>query len=316
MTTQKAQSALTFIPPHDRDLWVKMGMAVKNEFAEDGFDMWDAWSQGADSYDAKAAKSVWRSISAAGKIGIGTLFREAAANGWRDNGEHRGPLTPQEAAERQRARDERDRAADAEQRRKEAGYRAAAAAAQTTVENCELKTHYYLNSKGLPDVLGLVSDATLIVPMRDLVTNDLRGMQTIDWVPEERRWEKKMAHGMRAKGAVLRLGNQRAKETFLVEGYATGLSVEMALRRLRLNASVLICFSDSNLAHVSTLLTGAAFVIADNDASQAGEKAAIKTGLPWGMSSEVGFDANDHHQKFGLAALCKLIIDIRMREKP
>lgn len=315
MTMQKAQSALSFIPPHDRDLWVKIGMAIKNEFAEDGFDMWDGWSQGADSYNAKSAKAVWRSISAAGKIGIGTLFREAAANGWRDNGEHRGPLTPQEAAERQRARDDRDRASDAEQRRKDAGYAAAARAAQTTVENCELKTHYYLNSKGLPDVLGLVSDSTLVVPMRDLATNQLRGMQSIDWLPEVRQWEKKMAHGMRAKGAVLRLGNQRAKETFLVEGYATGLSVEMALRRLRLNASVLICFSDSNLAHVATQLTGAAFVIADNDVSLAGEKAAIKTGLPWGMSPVVGEDANDLHQRAGLAALCKLIIDIRMRKK-
>lgn len=314
MTTQKAQSALSFIPPHDRDTWVRMGMAIKNEFAEDGFDIWDAWSQGADSYDAKSAKSVWRSISAAGKLGIGTLFREAAAAGWRDNGEHRGPLTPQEAAERQRARDARDRAADLEQRRKEAGYLAAAAAAQAVIEQCELKTHYYLNSKGLPDSVGLVDESTLIVPMRDLATNQLRGMQTIDWVPGERRWEKKMAHGMRAKGAVLRLGNQRAKETFLVEGYATGLSVELALRRLRLNASVLICFSDSNLAHIAALLAGAAFVIADNDVSLAGEKAAIKTGLPWGMSPQVGEDANDYHQRAGLAALCKLIIDIRMKE--
>ena len=313
MTMQKAISALSFVPPHDRDTWVRMGMAIKSEFSEDGFDAWDAWSQGADSYDARSAKSVWRSISAAGKIGIGSLFHEAAANGWRDNGEHCGPLTEQEKIERAKARAAREAANLAEERRKHEGYRAAAAAAQAVIEQCELKTHYYLNAKGLPNVLALVNDTTLIVPMRNLETNQLQGMQTIAWVQEERRWEKKMAHGMRAKGAVLRLGSQRAKETFLCEGYATGLSIELALNRLRLNASVLVCFSDSNMVHVASQITGPAFVVADNDVSMAGEKAARKTGFPWVMSDRQGEDANDLHHRAGLAALCKLILELRKR---
>lgn len=314
MSTQKAITALSFVPPHDRDTWVKMGMAIKSEFGEDGFDIWDSWSQGAESYDQRAAKAVWRSINAAGKIGIGSLFHEAAGNGWRDNGEHRGPLTEQEKIERRKFAAAREAASAAEEHRKHQAYRAAAAAAQAVIEQCELKTHYYLNAKGLPNVVALVSDMTLIVPMRNLETNQLQGMQTIAWLPEERRWEKKMAHGMRAKGAVLRLGSQRAKETFLCEGYATGLSIEMALNRLRLNASVLICFSDSNMAHVASMLKGPAFVIADNDASQAGEKAARKTGFPWAMSDQVGEDANDLHQRAGLAALCKLILEVRKRK--
>lgn len=313
MTIQKAISALSFVPPHDRDTWVKMGMAIKSEFAEDGFDVWDAWSQGADSYDQRAARAVWRSISAAGKISIGSLFHEAAANGWRDNGEHRGPLTEQEKADLRKARAARDAAAFAEERRKQEGYLSAAAAAQAVIEQCELKTHYYLNAKGLPDVVALVNDATLIVPMRNLETNRLQGMQTISWVPEERRWEKKMAHGMRAKGAVLRLGNQKAKEVYLCEGYATGLSIEIALRRLRLSASVLVCFSAGNLAYVASMIKAPAFVIADNDASLAGERAARKTGFPWTMSDEVGEDFNDVHQRAGLAALCKLIMELRKR---
>lgn len=315
MSIHKAAGALSFIPPHDRDLWVRMGMAIKSEFAEDGFDTWDSWSQGADSYSEKSARSVWRSINAAGKLGIGSLFREAAANGWRDSGEQRGPLTEQDQADKRRARAARDAATIAEEARKQRAYRAAADESQKVIEQCELKTHYYLNSKGLPDVVALVNDSTLIVPMRNLETNQLQGMQSIDWLPEERRWEKKMAFGMRAKGAVLRLGNLKAKETFLCEGYATGLSIELALRRLRLNASVLICFSDSNMAHVAPMVTGAAFVIADNDVSQAGERAAIKSGLPWCMSDTVDEDANDLHRRAGLMALCKLIINVRMRSK-
>lgn len=313
MSIHKAAGALSFVPPHDRDLWVRMGMAIKSEFAEDGFDTWDSWSQGAESYDVRSAKAVWRSIGAAGKVGIGTLFHEAAANGWRDNDESRAPLTEQEQAEKRRARAARDAATLAEEARKQRAYRAAADASQKVIEQCELKTHYYLNSKGLPDVVALVNDSTLIVPMRNLETNQLQGMQSIDWIAGERRWEKKMAFGMRAKGAVLRLGNQRSKETFLCEGYATGLSIELALRRLRLNACVLVCFSDSNMAHVAAKVTGAAFVLADNDVSLAGEKAAKKTGLPWSMSDVVGEDANDLHHRAGLVALCKLIIDVRRR---
>ena len=313
MSMQKAIAALSFVPPHDRDMWVKMGMAIKSEFFEDGFDAWDQWSQGAESYNAHSAKSVWRSIGGAGKVGIGTLFHEAAANGWRDNGEHRGPLTEQEEAEKRRARAARDAATIAEEARKNRGYRAAAEAAQTIIEQSELKTHYYLNSKGLPDVVALVNDQTLIVPMRNVETNQVQGLQSIAWLPDERRWEKKMAFGMRAKGAVLRLGNRKAQEAFLVEGYATGLSVELALRRLRLNASVMVCFSDSNLAHAATSIKGRAFVVADNDASFAGERAAKKTGLPYCMSDTVGEDANDLHQRAGMVALCKLLIDVRRR---
>jgi putative DNA primase/helicase len=313
MTIQKAITALSFVPSHDRETWVRMGMAIKSEFGEDGFDAWDSWSQGADSYNEKAARTTWRSINAVGKVGIGTLYHEAAANGWRDNGEHRGPLTEHELAERRRHQAAREAANVAEENRKHQAYRAAAIEAQKLIEQCELKTHYYLNAKGLPDVVTLVNDMTLVVPMRNLETNHLQGVQTINWIVEERRWEKKMATGMRAKGAVLRLGSPRASEVFLCEGYATGLSIEMALRRLRLNASVLVCFSDSNMVHVASQIKTPAFVIADNDKSLAGERAAVKTGLPWRMSEVVGEDANDLHQRAGLAALCKLILDVRRR---
>lgn len=313
MTIQKAIAALSFIPSHDRETWVRMGMAIKSEFGEDAFEAWDSWSQGADSYNERSARAVWRSINAAGKISIGSLFHEAAANGWRDNGEHRGPLTEHELAERRRRRTAREAANAAEENRKHQAYRAAAVGAQNLIEQCELKTHYYLNAKGLPDVVALVNDMTLVVPMRNLETNHLQGAQTINWIADERRWEKKMATGMRAKGAVLRLGSPRAMEVFLCEGYATGLSIELALRRLRLNASVLVCFSDSNMAHVATQIKTPAFVIADNDKSLAGERAAVKTGLPWRMSDQLGEDANDLHQRAGLAALCKLILDVRKR---
>lgn len=314
MSLQKAIGALSFIQSHDRETWVRIGMAIKAEFGEEGFDAWDAWSQTADSYNEKSARAVWRSISAAGKIGIGTLFHKAAANGWRDNGEHRGALTAQEVAEQLRARAARDAATVAEKERKQRGYREAAQRSMALIQACSMETHYYLNAKGLPDAMALVADGVLVVPMRNLETNQVQGAQTIEWLPEERRWEKKMVYGMRAKGAVFRLGNQKAQETFLCEGYATGLSIELALRRLRLSASVLVCFSDSNMAHVASMISGRAFVVADNDESEAGERAAKKTSLLYCMSSAVGEDANDLHHRAGLMALCSLLMGVRRLE--
>ena len=309
MSLQKAISALSFLPSDDRDFWIRIGMAVKSEFGDDGYDAWVQWSQGAESFNERAAKAVWRSINAIGKIRIGTLFHEAAQRGWRDNGEHRGALTEQELHEKRLRQQQHAAALSAEEKRKEQGYRTAADLSQKLINACERKTHYYLNSKGLPEAIGLVADDVLIVPMRNLQTNAIQGAQTIEWV--DGAWQKKMVLGMRAKGAVLRLGNKNALETFLCEGYATGLSIEMALSRLRLNASVLICFSDSNLAYVASMLTGKVFVCADNDVSGAGEKAAKKTDYPYLMAPTIGDDFNDHHQSAGLMALCGLIMRLR-----
>lgn len=80
-------AALSYIPANDRDLWVKMGMAVKAELGEDGFSVWIEWSQSDDSFDETDARAVWRSIDASGGTGIGSLFREAKANGWTCQGE-------------------------------------------------------------------------------------------------------------------------------------------------------------------------------------------------------------------------------------
>lgn len=192
----------------------------------------------------------------------------------------------------------------------------AARAAEALVHSAAPGPHDYLVRKGLP-MHGLVlPDGALLVPMRNLSTNDLQGAQLIRWLADELRWEKKMIPGMKAKGAVLRLG-KTAQETILCEGYATGLSIELAARSVGLNACVLICFSDSNLVHVARLLDAACgrrFVFADNDKSEAGDRAAQETGLPYCMSPETGEDANDMHARAGLMAVAQMLMRLRRRE--
>jgi putative DNA primase/helicase len=126
-----------------------------------------------------------------------------------------------------------------------------------------------------------------------------------------RKWEKKMLTGMRAKNAVLYMGNREASEAWLVEGLATGLSVHAALRSVGLDASVVVCFSASNLVQVADQIPGKRFVFADNDESQTGEKAAAQTGLSYAMADTVGWDANDLHKAHGLFAVVKCIMAAR-----
>ena len=82
---ERIADALRFVPSDDRDTWVKVGMAIKSEFGESGFDQWDDWSQSADSYRQSAARDVWRSIKPNGGVSIGSLFHEAKACGWSDH---------------------------------------------------------------------------------------------------------------------------------------------------------------------------------------------------------------------------------------
>jgi putative DNA primase/helicase len=193
-------------------------------------------------------------------------------------------------------------------------YEEAALKADITIRSAKMDNHPYLEIKGFKDSRGLVLDDHLIVPMRNVVTNKLQGYQSITWLVDEGRYEKKMMTGMRAKNAVLYLGNRDLPECWLVEGLATGLSVRHALRSVGIPASVVVCFSASNLINVADQIPGKRFVFADNDESKTGELSAIKTGLPWTMADTVGWDANDLHQKESLFALMGKIMDLRRRE--
>jgi len=193
----------------------------------------------------------------------------------------------------------------------QAEYEQVAQAAWRILQGAKLEQHPYLQYKGFLNERGLVVDGELLIPMRNCRTNVLQGFQRIYWDPVEMKYEKKMFLGMRAKNAVCRFGHPLAAEFWLVEGYATGLSVQDALKSAGLDASVIVCFSASNLIAVADQIRRPAFVFADNDASQTGQKAAESTGLPWTMADEVGMDANDLHEKRGLWSVMQKIHECR-----
>ncbi|MFL9918826.1 hypothetical protein PQR75_26280 [Paraburkholderia fungorum] len=194
----------------------------------------------------------------------------------------------------------RDRAAEA---REEARRRARARAeAVDIVKRCDYAMHAYLARKGFPLDRGLVdTDGRLVVPMRDVA--EYSRINSIQWINDA--GEKKFLPGGAAKGSVFTIGV--GCEQWLVEGFATGLSVREALRSLHRPARVVVCFSAGNLQHVAGLLSGRRFVIADNDQSGTGCRVAKATGLPWAMPPAVGDDANDYHMRAGLPALVSLM---------
>ena len=151
--TERIREALHFVPASDRETWVRMGMAIKSELGDAGFDLWEAWSQQDESFDAKAARDVWKSIRGNGKVTIGTLFHEAKAHGWRDDGTYPAP-TPEALAERQRVAAERAAQEDADTARERADA-AKKAAALWKAAGAAKADHPYLARKQVAPVATL-----------------------------------------------------------------------------------------------------------------------------------------------------------------
>lgn len=208
--------------------------------------------------------------------------------------------------------------------------------AETMLKQAVVGKHPYLEKKGFPDETGfvlsgryvlfegtpdekeVVLEGGLLVPMREFSL--YKQVNSLQYIHAD--GSKLFLPYGKAQGSVFFIGPYMARERWLVEGLATGLSLRAALRMLYRDAQVVVCFSSGNLAHVGAIvkqLLPAAYVMADHDhpnkqtGKKAGEEAATTTGLPWVMPEEEGTDANDLHQRFGLRELVKLIRTVRAR---
>lgn len=150
---ERIREALQFVDASDRETWLRMGMAIKSELGENGFDMWEAWSRQADSFNARDARDVWKSIRADGEVTIGTLFYQAKENGWLNDGVYRKP-TPGELASRRRISEEsvaKEEAEIASERAKTAANAAAILKVATEAKS----DHPYLSRKRIRPVATL-----------------------------------------------------------------------------------------------------------------------------------------------------------------
>ena len=69
----------------DYKSWLEVGAALYNEFGDDGFDLFDAWSAQSDKYDVGEVLRKWEDCQRMTQFSIGTVFGYAnkASPGWR-----------------------------------------------------------------------------------------------------------------------------------------------------------------------------------------------------------------------------------------
>jgi putative DNA primase/helicase len=284
----RAQSALQFISPIERDVWVSMGMALQSEFGDAARDIWMDWSRGADSFRELDARSVWKSFKGAG-VTIASLYHEAKINGWRDEGFQK-PTAQQIEQQRQAAAERQSK--EGQQRIRLA--QAAAKKADWILSQCKREKHAYLDSKGFREMEGLVwwpteSENLLCIPM--YFSGALVGVQMID-----REGNKKFLENQASGRAeyCIDAGGVNGVDWW-VEGFASGLSLRECLHALKQRYRVHVTFTAGNLKRMAH----SGLVVADHDLSKTGEAAAIATGLPYWMPPTVGTDINDFHKQHG-----------------
>lgn len=270
------RSALSYIDSHDRDTWWQVGAAVKDELGENGYDLWDEWSQRADNYDNRAAKSTWKSLKP-GSFSIGTVWKLARQNGWQPA----KPYTPpsvEEQARRKAESEARRQAAEQERQQTQQRVKGTAQKIWNSSRPASL-SHPYLATKGItnPDAIaGLRQNKykdndNLIIPV--LYENEIVNLQSIN-----QDGGKRFLAGGQVQGAYAFIGKADDVEkvgVVMAEGYATAASIYEATGK-----PVIIAFDAGNMVAVAERLAqklpqNVPVVIAvDNDASQTGIKKA------------------------------------------
>ena len=259
---ERVRSALSHLSPESRGVWVRRAMAIKSEFGEDGFEMWDQWSSLSSAYRAIDARHVWKSVKAGKGIGIGSLFYDAKQAGWKDDTAYKKPSAA-EIEQRRKERAERDALAAAQEL---ADQEAAAVKAQelwAAATPCE--SHAYLERKGVKshglrygrfDVtridpntgeVTVASMQALLMPIMDR-SRKIWTLQAFSAKPDGR---KSLLKNGRKSGNFFVIGSKPLLHVgrpifILVEGYATGASVHESTGHM-----VVVCIDAGNVLSVA-----------------------------------------------------------------
>ena len=84
--TSDVIDALSGLPSDDYDRWIRVGLALKREFGEAGYEVWDEWSKKGDKYDGEATtRKRWDGFTprSDGGVTIGSIFHWAREAGWK-----------------------------------------------------------------------------------------------------------------------------------------------------------------------------------------------------------------------------------------
>ncbi|MBR7783325.1 DUF927 domain-containing protein [Undibacterium luofuense] len=321
--------ALTYIPADDRELWLKMGMGIKQEFADAGFDLFDTWSQTAENYDAAAVKSSWRSFKVGGKIGIGTVLYEAKARGFDIKAQTAAHISPEQAAQQAKERADRLAAEQEEIARKQTDAATKARKMWQSANEtgyCAYLQHKQVGAYGVRYMPHNTGD-TLLVPLVD-DKDQLCNVQRIF-----SNGDKRFIADARMSGCCHQIGNPAASDWLLIaEGYATAAALHKCT-----GYAVTVAFSASNLKHICARMRQRfpdkqILVCADDDQQTqaktgknpgvaAAKEAAASIQAWWckpeGLAAD-GNDFNDQMRSAGMDAVTRQIQEIvsASKDKP
>ncbi len=276
---ERASVALGYVPADDRDTWRQAGMALKAEFGEEGFALWNEWSQGAQNYNAKDARDVWKSFKG-GKITINTLFHLAKPGGFNPRAHRAKPVDP---AQRERQHAERAAREAAELAALTEKQQAASALAESIWSAAEPAPadHPYLVRKRIPaDALrvyrGNLSIGTaacggaLVIPARDADGK----LWTLEFILTD--GQKRYLPNGRKAGCFALIGGAVSSVLLVGEGYATCATLAAAT-----GYPAAVAFDAGNLHAVATALRGRypdarVVVCADDDHTTNGNPGVTK----------------------------------------
>lgn len=287
-----AREALQCIPVVcSRRDWVKYARVLYDEFGEDGFSVWDAWSSEHPEYKPKLALQAWKSAIRTGggrAAGIATLIYDAKPHGFKLGRKHQVKRT----TEQQRAHEEARARRHAEQQAAEAAAHAAAAERALAIWSSATPApadHPYLVRKGIEahgarwaaewvkewvdgdgEIHTFRHKSALLIPIWS-APGKLSSLQAIFPTKcigrgDDARDKDQLADG-RKQGCYFLIGRIKPDTDLVLvcEGFATGASLHQAT-----GLPVMVAFDAGNLEPIATMLRGklpnARIVLcADND---------------------------------------------------
>jgi hypothetical protein len=79
----EVREALKFVAADDYEIWIKFGLAIKNNLGTAAFDIWDEWAKSSSKYDSyEQSVEAWDGLEPDGSLTIGTVFQLAKDRGW------------------------------------------------------------------------------------------------------------------------------------------------------------------------------------------------------------------------------------------
>lgn len=249
MTRIEFENMLKYIDPNNINIWTEVGTAIKSEFGDSGFDLWDQWLQKESNYNARISRNNWDYFKAE-DIDPTILLNLAREGGYAptntaDTYTVQSPLNIKGAIghlAKRKAQEQKFKEKELRQETKKESN-------NIWLNAQEVGIHPYLLEKNIthPDVIGrlrqtiIANKNFLLVPIQDIQGN----IHSLQYISTD--GSQYFAEYSDIKGHFFLIGNQETatKKVIITEELATGSSLYEATQ-----TPVIVTFNADNLLSV------------------------------------------------------------------